>query len=113
LKNQIRIAIGALALLASTAVYAQTNFMHVKVPFDFVVSGQKMSAGEYTIEQSGSNGALLIRSSETRHSAIVLGEPGSSSPLANPGLTFERRNGEVYLVRVTELNGPARILAIR
>ena len=114
MKKQFKAIVSVVAFLAASAAFAQTgNSLHVKIPFDFAVSGQKMPAGDYLIEETSPSGAILIRCLDTRQSAIVIGEPGTASGAQSPGLTFERRNGEVHLVRIVENSGPARILPVR
>lgn len=113
MKKQFRLALSVFAFLTAPTLFAQSsNFLHVKIPFDFVVSGQKLPAGDYTIEESGNAGAVMIKGAEAHQSAIVIGEPDSVAAEATPGLRFERRNGEVHLVRVISGSGPARVFPV-
>jgi len=113
-KKLFQFAFSVFVLVTSPALFAQnTVFLHVKVPFDFVLSGQKMPAGDYSIEETTNSGALTFKCLDTQKAAIVLGEPEAITPEAAPGLKFEKRNGEEHLVRVITGNGPARVLPIR
>ena len=114
MKKPFRLAFSVFALFAAPVLFAQSAvFLHVKIPFDFVVSGQKMPAGDYTVEESGNSGAITLKCVDMQKSAIVLGEPDTAGPEVNPGLKFEKHNGEEYLVRIVSGNGPARILPAR
>lgn len=116
MKNQyVRIVFSAVALCIATVAFAQTgNSLRVTVPFDFIASGQKMPAGDYLVEESGQSGTLILHAINAKQSAIVIGEPASLRVRDHaPSLRFERHNGEIHLVRVNDVNGPSRILAMR
>ncbi len=115
MKNRyLRVAVSALALFAASVACAQSSgVLHVSIPFSFVVNGQKMAAGDYTVEQSGEAGLLILHCFQNRQSAIVMSAPSYERAADHPpGLSFERRSGEVHLVRVTELEGPSRTLPV-
>jgi hypothetical protein len=50
----------ALALLVTTAASAQTIKVNANVPFDFIVNGATMPAGEYSVESLDSYGKVLV-----------------------------------------------------
>ena len=106
--------LGVLALLSGTVVFGQTTkTLRVTVPFDFIVAGQKMPAGEYQIDESDHDGTMIIHSVATKQSAIVLGEPSSMRTSDHPpSVNFETHNGVVHLVRVSDASGPARVLRV-
>ncbi len=62
-----------LALLATTTAFSETRFlMRVKVPFDFLIQGRTLPAGEYSIEGTGiGKGGLLFRSLDGKAIAII------------------------------------------
>jgi hypothetical protein len=50
MKNQMFALIGLGLLLATVSANAQTDVAKANVPFDFVVTGKTLPAGEYTIQ---------------------------------------------------------------
>lgn len=107
--------IATLSVVMSIGAFAQVgNALRVHIPFDFIAGGQKMAAGDYIVDESGEAGALVVRCLATRQSAIVLSAPASArTPEGNPGLTFERHNGNVYLSRVLAFGSAPRAIAVR
>lgn len=113
-KLVLRVVLCASALFAAAAGFAQEASLLVKIPFDFVVVGQKMPAGEYSIEQSPLAGTITLRCLTSNRTSIVIGEPGSVRYTeGEPRLRFEKRNGEVHLVRVMDSVGPEHELPVR
>lgn len=111
----VRTVFSTIAFCIATVAFAQVgSSLRVTVPFDFIVSGQKMPAGDYLVEDSGQSGALILHAITSKQSAIVIGEPSSLRASDHaPSLKFERHNGEVHLVRVNDANGPSHIVAMR
>ena len=78
--------------------------------FDFVgVGTQKLTAGQYNIEESGTNGVMTLYGVDSRQSATVITEPAAARASgADAHLTFEKHNGATYLVRVLSATGSSR-----
>ncbi|HEY3740012.1 MAG TPA: hypothetical protein VGL53_09215 [Bryobacteraceae bacterium] len=108
----IRFAFCLTALIASTQVFAQSlGTVRVSVPFEFNVAGTQMPAGDYSIEETGAGGALLIQCLSTRRSIMVLSNPAAvPSGARGAGLTFERVNGTRILTKVMTDSAIARSL---
>jgi hypothetical protein len=85
-RSKLFVAVLSLFLLVAATVGAQIweTKATVKVPFDFVVNGKVLPAGEYVLVRHGF--VWLIQNVETRVSAIVgtrniiLNPPDSTSP---------------------------------
>ncbi len=71
-------ALGAMAMLVlafigTTIAFGETTFlMRVKIPFEFLIEGRTLPAGEYSIEGTNiGTGGMLFRSLDGKVSAIV------------------------------------------
>jgi hypothetical protein len=104
LRNAVLVA-GALLLGVSGAARAGvTDVLHANVPFAFVVNGQTLPAGRYTIQRDDLfSTVLLIRGEGDNHSAVfVSSDPdGGHDPAGSkPVLTFQRHENEYRLATV-------------
>ena len=108
----VRFAFCLTALVAGTQLFAQSHgLLRVSVPFEFSVAGTKMPAGDYSIEETGEAGTLVIHCLTNKQSIMVLSGPSSSPSRSNgPSLTFERHNGMPVLTRVLSDSAIARSL---
>lgn len=110
----LRVFAASLTLIAGVSAFAQTGGgLRVNIPFDFVVGTQKLTAGQYTVEESQINGVMTLYGVESKQTATVLTEP--SAPRATDTearLTFEKHDGSTYLVRVLSATGSPRDLIL-
>jgi len=94
--KRIHFAIGLL-VLAYLSLSAQTADLRANVPFDFQLRGMPMSAGEYLIHYS--NGILVVREQNGRHSAqILLTTPISRPDKPATGVLRFNKYGETYFL---------------
>ena len=113
MKNTIvRFAFCLTALFASTNLFAESRgLLRVSVPFEFTVAGTTMPAGDYSIQETGQGGALLIHCLSAKRSVLVLSTPGTvPSGTHDASLTFERHNGTRTLTKVLTDSSIARSL---
>ena len=88
----------ALGLLLAASAHAQTA-MKVNIPFNFVVNGHNMSAGEYRVETLGTGGnAIAIRGADNALALTLACSAGE--PALNSKLIFHRYDGEYFLAQV-------------
>ena len=111
-KTIVRFAFSLTALFASANVFAESHgLLRVSVPFEFTVAGTRMPAGDYSIEQTGGSGTLLIHCLSAKRSILVLSSPGTvASGSHEASLTFERQNGTPALTKVLTDSAIARSL---
>ena len=110
----IRIVLALATLLPPVSLYAgPSNVLRVNIPFDFIAGSQKMAAGEYTVQESGEAGMVILYNVSARQSAILLSEPEGARSDHEPGLTFERRDGSAYLVRLQPGTGSTRLVQVK
>jgi hypothetical protein len=92
--------LGAL-LLVLGAGSARAAYLEAKIPFDFVVRGKTLPAGDYILERDDNQPSLLFIRGKggVRTSMIVLTEPaGERDPEGDtPALRFTRHGSEYRL----------------
>ena len=71
----------------SGSLLSAEQVLKVHVPFDFVASGVKLPAGNYTIVEAENRGAIFVRGEGAGHSVAVITYPGAT--------TFGRRSETV------------------
>ncbi|PYV56079.1 MAG: hypothetical protein DMG90_11220 [Acidobacteria bacterium] len=88
----------ALGLLLAASAHAQTA-MKVTIPFDFVVNGHNMSAGEYRVEALGTAANAIALNGADKALALTFSCQGNE-PSATSKLIFHRYGGEYFLAQV-------------
>lgn len=112
MKKQIMTALLGLTLtmaLAASAFAQSGRRVMVHVPFDFVVAGRQMPAGDYSVRRvsKDSENALLIQSEDGRTAATVFTNSGSREA-KRAELTF-RHHGESYFLAAISIPGTAGV----
>src|SRR5690242_6377403 len=107
MKRQL-FALAIFAALTCSGLRAQTLTATAKVPFDFVVGGKALPAGDYHI--SCNNGLLLVRNAASGHGAMAIARPAADekSGRVTPSkglLRFNRYGDEHFLSAVWAPNG--------
>lgn len=102
--------IGFLSVIAlitgvgSTQAQSLAYKMRANIPFDFIVAGKKMPAGEYSIgraQQDAGDDVLLITSLRGRASAVRSTTPIETSvPKYDAVLVFHRYQDQYFLFQV-------------
>ena len=105
MKKQItRTLVGLVILLAlAVTAYAQeARRVRVEVPFDFVAGQKHLPAGRYSVSRVQRDGekALMIRSEDGQHTAIVLTNSADKTP-ARAELSFHRYGDRYFLASVS------------
>src|SRR5215471_12026230 len=111
--NTICLLGGAWLLGAGVATAApQEEQIVANVPFDFVVGSTPMPAGKYVVKTESENPeVVLVESTDGRHAAFALTTPISNRPVDQSALTFEKRDHQYVLSRLTTEDGEGRELA--
>ena len=115
MKKQIMSALAGFALTAvmAASAYAQTGRrVKVHVPFDFVVAGKQMPAGDYSVRRvsKDSESVLLIQSADGRRTATVLTN-STRREVSRAELSF-RQHGESYFLAEVSIPGTAGVREI-
>lgn len=78
-----------------------------RIPFEFVVSGRSMPAGDYTFEIKSGNPVVAMRDSQGRSVHILLSrQPGNSLDDRNPRFVFHKQDGKFVLREVVSSKFP-------
>ena len=108
LKSKILSLVATLCVLPAGLLQAQQAFgaahaVRFTTSFSFYVSSQKMPAGSYVITQPNIySDFVLIRDTDSSHSAFILYTPTlSSQPIAHGEVTFRQYGDTDYLSDVT------------
>lgn len=97
-KNLLAITM-ALLLLMTAAASAQTVHMRAKVPFNFIVSGATLPAGEYEIQSFGAEPTLLlIRNLNSSNGTLVISNSRESLNASSHSKLVFHRYGERYFL---------------
>lgn len=112
MKKQImRMLLGfALMTVLAASSYAQSGRrMTVHIPFDFVVAGKQMPAGDYSVRRvtKDSENALVIQSEDGRRTATVFTNAAQREP-QRAELRF-LQHGESYFLAEVSIPGTAGV----
>jgi hypothetical protein len=92
----------ALAVVLAAPVSAQTVTLKASVPFDFVVAGRTMPAGDYMVGTSGDIGILEVRSLAKGGEPVLATTNAADGPSdrGRAFLTFNRYGGDYFLAGI-------------
>jgi len=96
------IAVLTLGLLLAAPALAQTASMKVDVPFDFIVNGKTLPAGEYRVDSmSTATSTIAIRNAEKTAKILALTNGCESTEAADVSkLVFHRYGNQYFLAQV-------------
>jgi hypothetical protein len=111
-------SIGLLTVLITaagvSAAAASEDMVRAKVPFAFVAGGSQLPAGDYLVKTLGDDPAVLaITNADDSSSVVELTIAASSDlPPAEPGLVFEKLDGQYFLSRILLGDGNEREIVL-
>jgi hypothetical protein len=93
---------GLLVTLGIVTVVAQTNLrLKANIPFEFMVSGKTLPAGEYAITPQASSGVTAIENDETRDFAFALTNSVETLGYSDQSkLIFHRYGNQYFLSQI-------------
>src|SRR5690349_7854307 len=102
MKRQLVTLVGALALvLGSGSAFGQTIRAKINVPFDFIVTGKTLPAGEYTFRFNAGGSVLAIEGVDTRETMMFLaGEDENMKRSETTRLVFHHYANRYFLRQV-------------
>jgi hypothetical protein len=107
---RLKFAVFGLLIGAYVPLHAGAVGLQVNVPFAFVAGGKKLPAGNYSVQETGPMGLILIQGrGHGLSTALLTTAEGPYSSASEPGLTFVNRGGEKCLSRVQFVAEPARL----
>ena len=92
----------ALAVVLAAPVSAQTVTLSASVPFDFVVGGRTMPAGDYVLGTLGDLGLLRVQNAAAGITPAFTMTNAVTGPLdgGKAFLTFHRYGGDYFLAEI-------------
>jgi len=99
------LSVSALAVVLAAPLGAQTLRITSSVPFEFMVAGRSMVAGDYTFGNLGSNGIGAIKVLGNNSSLVLLGNGTIASQKERAGqplLIFHRYGDQYFLSRIVD-----------
>jgi hypothetical protein len=101
MKKQLFALLGLGLLFATASAYAQTVALKANVPFNFIVSGNTLPAGEYTIQSLSPNTrALVIRGADNSANIVTANSCESLRPSEKTKLVFHRYGDRYFLSQI-------------
>ena len=96
------LSMAALAIVLAVPAPAQTITLKASVPFDFVVGGRTMPAGEYVLSTNGDSGVLQVMNADKSIQAALTVTNAADGPLEGDGayLEFNRYGGDYFLAKI-------------
>jgi hypothetical protein len=98
------LSMAALAVVLAAPASAQTRTLKASVPFDFVVAGRTLPAGDYAVSGVNALGVLEVQNVSGGATPIFTTSSSSGDP-AVPGeafLTFHRYGGDYFLATICD-----------
>ena len=97
MKKQLFVLLG-LGLLVWISASAQTVNLKADVPFNFIIRGATLPAGEYTIKGMGDGSAIAVRGASPKANTIVLSQRCTSRDAAKQSKLVFHRYGDRYFL---------------
>ena len=96
------LSMAALAVVLAAPVSAQTVTLRASVPFDFVVGGRTMPAGDYELGTLGDIGLLRVQNAVAGIKPAFTMTNATAGPLdgGKVFLTFHRYGGDYFLAEI-------------
>lgn len=103
-KQLVRMAVFVFgfAMLALGAKAQATDQLTVNIPYEFVVGGKTLPAGEYRINRihDSSVGQLVLSSVENKTGVIMVASQWQDTREYKPSLIFQEIGGQHFLVKI-------------
>jgi hypothetical protein len=97
MKKQLFVLLG-LGMLVGMSAFAQTVNLKADVPFNFIIRGATLPAGEYTIKGMGDGSAIAVRGASPKANTIVLSQRCTSRDAAKQSKLVFHRYGDRYFL---------------
>jgi len=112
LKALFLVCVLGLCGILTTSLGAQSTSARFSVPFDFVVAGKTMPAGEYAVGDNLDHGGIVkIQSLNTRATVFAVTRNAETKAINGPAtLVFHRYGGSYFLAQIVK--GDAGIPAL-
>ena len=99
------LSVATLAAVLAAPLAAQTIRVTATVPFEFMVAGRSMPAGDYTVATLGPNSTPVVRIANGNMSVVSLANSSTASSKERAGqalLIFHRYGDRYFLARILD-----------
>ena len=100
MKKQLFALLGLGLLLATVSASAQTVMLKANVPFNFIVSGKTLPAGEYTIQSLNTIARVLVLRGAEKADMVIANPCQSARPSDKSKLVFHRYGDRYFLSQI-------------
>jgi hypothetical protein len=103
MRKQILNAIITLSVIAALSIAGFAGLdrsLEANIPFDFVVGGEKLPAGKYTVERGVAQSAMVVRNWKTKRAASSITQDCQVRAGSKPQLVFHRYGDQYFLAKV-------------
>jgi hypothetical protein len=94
------IALGAIVAMSIAGFAGLDRSVEANIPFDFMVGGEKLPAGKYTVETGVAQRTLIVRNWKTKRAAGAITQDYQVRAGSKPQLVFRRYGNQYFLARV-------------
>ena len=100
MKKQLFALLGLGLLFATASAYAQTVALKANVPFNFIVSGNTLPAGEYNIQSLSTIERVLVIRGSDKSQMVMANSCASAKPSDTTKLVFHRYGDSYFLSQI-------------
>ncbi len=102
MKKTLTLFAAALAVLVTTVANAQSVHMKADIPFNFIISGATLPAGEYSVASVDVGGHVLLISdlSSQKNKLILVNSCRSAKTATKTKLVFHRYGDRYFLNQI-------------
>ena len=79
--------------------------LEANIPFDFMVSGEKLPAGKYTVDMGAIEKVMTVRNWKTKRAASAITQGFEVRAGSKPQLVFHRYGDQYFLAKVITSSG--------
>ena len=103
MKKQILNAVVTLSVIAALSIAGFAGLdrgVEANIPFDFMVGGEKLPAGKYTVETGAALNTVMVRNWKMKRAAGALTRVFQVHNGSKPQLVFRRYGNQYFLAKV-------------
>src|SRR5262245_47842865 len=103
MRKQILNAVITLSVIAALSIAGFAGLdrsVEANIPFDFMVGGEKLPSGKYTVESGVAQSAMVVRNWQTKRAASSVTQEFQVRAGSKPRLVFHRYGDQYFLAKV-------------
>src|SRR5262245_8048906 len=94
------VTLGVIVALSFAGFAGLDRSVKANIPFDFMVGGEKLPAGTYTVETGVAQRTMMVRNWKTKRAAAAITQDYKVRADSKPQLVFRRYGDQYFLARV-------------